>query len=1243
MVHSKAQAATATPGHEKRLALATTAQLKAQKKARAVHWVEKTSKEENTGAEEKGDSDSDITMASSDPITAASSDSSMSTIETLSDLASEPLAQNPPRQTMAEIIHRLPIRGEDTEYEAFLYDAYGGDTDIELEEDSVEGDSSDIDAVHGSDDITENTTHSPSTHILGIMGNTNYGGGFSTSGISSLGDLQSGLWAPPPKPKRGRKKAVEKDGDAEAPHPKAPRQVKKKKSAATLTLAQSDGEPDGRAVLKRDADKERKQKEKEALKEFKLVPKSKGKNPDHLTPHLLGYALLSIGLDKAGPDCPTLIPGPLQRTKNAAQVKKLAVGGWDGLDNTAPKHMIAITIDPAFVEMSSLSADPSADLKPLVFTAAACHGEMCLQAGTHRVGAARSCFEMVIGIHERLTRAEVKAAENGLKPDDAETLKLAQVKLRTEVVWGVAVYTQKVDINPEKYYALMLYLNTNNNLPSLPDRDVDKFNTVCQALGYTGSDSAIHVKRWAADQSDSAVQRLVNRFPDVIEWFAELHKMAAFRMLSIKPADLLETKKVGWGLYVRYIEGLINVIHFIASPLDFPRKDDNSIDILGLNSWLTNYIIANPEFEYSQRIVDIVVDGSRGLFVTHLQEQMAFFGIRPSSCCTIWKTAFKTYAKAILQQVEGWVAADLLINGGEPLTKKDQQIMSLVKGKLLLIFKFSLITDGYPLLPSFAGAGFPLLCPELLICLRNEIESIRPLLQLGRMRETRDVAILSDTEQLFRSLEYFHMRASPQWATSTHAVLSAVIPDGSTLSAGRYLKEACMEMTSLMFGLRGCELASIFPGLARKVWPELKDLPEAVENDHEWADEVPKAPDAKWMKKYLALMMSWAGSCPGARQDADLRLIQKCPVNIAADLPACFLDFLQRTPVNWMTAATGLNNAKNVVDRFLKVLAYELFVTATAHGPLLDSDPGLAELRDRLKEGVRDIPGLEHFDWWYDGGNHDSNAPSRLVPMGDQFVLAAGRRITHEKRVTATGEYVTKFFKGLSHPDRCGIALPRKTPKDKQEYSMDPALWHVLEGVGPAVYEIVKDVQAGHIGLADFDLANDLVRVDHRNASKATFPGFAPTTFASVADTRAFFTASDVQYPILRNGGRQTRPKKKWTAAALAAPYPPYLDAPYISDEAVAHALFPNSQPPTSSEEMTLVACSSSEDGVVLVPSSSQPDAPVLKRKHPDTSPDEDDEPPAKVAHVDNETDAEGEDDMEMDGEGTPPSNQLTG
>ncbi|KAJ6476122.1 hypothetical protein C8R45DRAFT_934756 [Mycena sanguinolenta] len=519
------------------------------------------------------------------------------------------------------------------------------------------------------------------------------------------------------------------------------------------------------------------------LKEFKLAPKSKAKITDHLMPHLLGYALQGR---------------PLQCTKNTAQLKKL-------LHNTAPKHVIAITIDPAFVELSfckSLSGpetphihtvrntwihvdqkiDGLSDMFASEASTAACNSDMHLQARMHQ--AMRSCFGTIIGIHQRLTRAEEKAGEKELMPDDAENLKAAKLKLRTE----------EANLNEEQYYTLILYLNTNNNLPSLPDHDKDKFNTVCQALGYMASDSAIHIWQWAANQWP-----FNDWFPDTIKWFAKLHKIAAFHIIGIKPADLLETKKVSWG-----------------------------------------------------------------------------------------KTAFKTYSKAIITQVDGWVATDLLINGTKPLMKEEQQIMSLLKQKLQLVFKYSLITDNHPLLLSFYLA-----------------------------------ASAAD-------------HTSPERATSTHIVPSAIVLDSHTLSVGWHLKEACLEDL-------------FFP-----VWPELKNLPEAVNEDYNWADDVLKLPNKDWMKKYLASM------------------------------------------------------------------------------------------------------GIEDFHWWYEGVQDNKNMTNTLLLLVNTL--------------------------------------------------------HLLEGLGLGLHEIIKDDQASHIGLADFDLANDLVCIDHKNASKAAFPGFPPTIFTLIADTVVFFTASNIQY-----------------------------------------------------------------------------------------------------------------------------------
>ncbi|KAF7368148.1 hypothetical protein MSAN_00881200 [Mycena sanguinolenta] len=679
------------------------------------------------------------------------------------------------------------------------------------------------------------------------------------------------------KPRRTRRKADPKsaaaitsdgepDPDAAETIQAKPRRLRRKAAAATT----SDGEPDLDADAKADEAKLRrenkKQKEKEALE-----PKEKPDETDHLSPYHLGYALLSVGLDKAGADCPKLIPGPLQRAKNTTQ------------------HAIAITIDPAFIDPTTVTTDPTAVLKPLGFTAAACNGEMRLQAGTHRVEAARFCFRDPIAVYQRLAKAAEKAGEKGLQREDAEKLKAAEGRLRREAVWAVAIYTQKVDAELEKYYTLMLYLNTNNHLPSLPDRDEDKFNTLVRALGHSSTETAVHIRKWAVDQADSNVQRLVNRFPDVIEWFTKLHEIAAFlREKASNPPTLSTSRKP-------------------------------------------------------------------------------------------------------------------------------------------------------------AGA-FPLLCPEFLDCLRAELQSIEPLLQLvsswfvpgvtdaakGRIRllSEREDPILSDTEQIPLSLAYFLCSDSSTWAEQTPEQIAAIVPDGEHRSRERQLEEVWLEIITLVFGLRGCGLASIFPGLSCKVWPALKDLPDAVEESHEWADDVVKKLDSndETFKKYWNAMGSWAKKCPGARQDANLRLIQSCPAQTAKAFPAPFLHFLESTYVNWMSTATGLKNYKGVEKRFLETMIYELFVTATSHQPLLDSEVGLFQLRNRLQKMVRTIPGHEHFEWWYEGGVYHGNVPSQLESLGDEFIRAAGLRSEHHKRVKRIGRTVQLFLKTMGNADHLGVPLNKRKP-----------------------------------------------------------------------------------------------------------------------------------------------------------------------------------------------------------------------
>ncbi|KAJ7726725.1 hypothetical protein B0H14DRAFT_3519004 [Mycena olivaceomarginata] len=68
--------------------------------------------------------------------------------------------------------------------------------------------------------------------------------------------------------------------------------------------------------------------------------------------------------------------------------------------------------------------------------------------------------------------------------------------------------------------------------------------------------------------------------------------------------------------------------------------------------------------------------------------------------------------------------------------------------------------------------------------------------------------------------------------------------------------------------------------------------------------------------------------------------------------------------------------------------------------------------------------------------------------------------------------------------------------------------------------------------MSDFVLANDLPR-KYKKQRWSTFPGLCEPVFATEEDTDVFFTQSEVAFPGLRNGGRQTKPKPKPKAAPV--------------------------------------------------------------------------------------------------------------
>ncbi|KAF8126881.1 hypothetical protein K438DRAFT_1779504 [Mycena galopus ATCC 62051] len=142
------KALSAPPEHGRRLGAASTAQLKSRRQAKVVRWKEDISPKRETVIEDVEDisSDSDATMAGSDPIESLDSDRSFTTMS--SDISSDSIVEEPPRQPMSDIIVGMPVRGEDPEWDAFIEDE---DSDTDVEDVLASLDSSDVESFHSGD------------------------------------------------------------------------------------------------------------------------------------------------------------------------------------------------------------------------------------------------------------------------------------------------------------------------------------------------------------------------------------------------------------------------------------------------------------------------------------------------------------------------------------------------------------------------------------------------------------------------------------------------------------------------------------------------------------------------------------------------------------------------------------------------------------------------------------------------------------------------------------------------------------------------------------------------------------------------------------------------------------------------------------------------------------------------------------------------------------------------------------
>ncbi|KAJ7872603.1 hypothetical protein B0H14DRAFT_3438735 [Mycena olivaceomarginata] len=692
---------------------------------------------------------------------------------------------------------------------------------------------------------------------------------------------------------KAKAKADNSDAAEDQTKKRAPCKSKVAKSVETIA---TDGEEDPESVYWDEDHKEHAENELERHNAALNPRDTSTLAKDYATPSLLGYAKLSIGLARPSLKHPELKLGPLQRDPNHGQVNRLAVIGWDQLYNESITYAIGVSINPDIINCNTLTLLANGPFQHIGFKEGAEKDMVLLQAGQHQI------FLDTILLYEQLTELKL----SGLEPNQKKELADAENKLLTEVVWLAAVYDRALEKNKEEYYSFLLQVSMNSELGSATTMRTTL--TACCALLLT-------IRLWAASQQDTDVRRLVNRYPDVIDLFADIHKMREFCAESVSPKALLEIKRVGWGIYEPCIRGIHLLVHWLGSLHKIPLKEGEvpSQVVNKIQKRLRAFFLREPNFAFSQRIVDILVDGFDSSFDTYLEAHMAYFAAgncKVEGSSVIWKIAFAAYSELILKAVNHWPLQEQAANSTGALLPEDQAIMALVKGKLDLIFQFQEAVSGFPMVPRVLTGTFPLMCPKFLLALHGELMMINPLLRLiahwfvpgildvVKQRMATDSLctdpIQSETELMRDILAYFHYRNN--------------LAD----SNGTVLHKLWYKLISRMLELCGCNVASLIPSLSMSVWPKVTNLPDIIGDEHPWAEDVQLNITKEEMSMYTGLMLSWA----------------KCPPNIAAQFPDCILQVLERTMINWMVASSGTRNSDAGRKRFLANTFFETYTVA---------------------------------------------------------------------------------------------------------------------------------------------------------------------------------------------------------------------------------------------------------------------------------------------------------------------------
>ncbi|KAJ7443240.1 hypothetical protein B0H11DRAFT_2345482 [Mycena galericulata] len=645
---------------------------------------------------------------------------------------------------------------------------------------------------------------------------------------------------------------------------------------------------------------------------------------------------------------------------------------------------------------------------------------------------------------------------------------------------------------------------------------------------------------WKGSKSDAADIKLLMRATDAVNTWKDLHEITPFSDRTLLPKQLLELKKVGWGVMEPFLSGGLRTIKYLTCDQALPQSPDTTCN-LG-RKIIKQLSTGNQPLEYEHGLACAMVERLDECFAKHLAPVMSYFAQMGSE---IWRAAWSEYCVAITESVKHWTE--------ETMTAGDYHILELAGDKLA----FFLNGPG-PFSPNLAS-GVPLLCPGFVHALEKIILELVPGLSLMGSeiwRAAWNEYCVAITESVKRwteetmtpedrhileltgdKLTFFLNGPGPGPFASgvpllcpgfVHA-LEKIILD---LVPGLSLHQATMGVDWPMSTVEKVGKHIVNHRTAEEEFRELRCSlialmltrrstvihPADLTINTLLSTALPGVKKAEWTlsnssrDELLGLAKQWATAAfnvakadnPNTKKsEITLRMHQKCPATLrdAIDFQAAIIKALESG--NIFPLESG-NNTRQSQIRIIHSVFDEVVLNEIVRDPILSQDVPLLRLRRELRELVRSTAGLEDFEFWHEVSNDELDATAKAkaedhdstVNQAD-FTLQAGAQI---RQLDTAFRQLGAALKKLGI---CGVPLVESNKKDR--LGMHPDLAAPMAELFTAALHTQSEILANKPHNSEQDLLK----------KRAPFPSdvesFAELNlvFASADDVDAYLARSN--------------------------------------------------------------------------------------------------------------------------------------